>query len=70
MALVPHANHALISVQCLTCETDHNLVMWTMDQLRFISEVGPEAFQGNDPQVAALMDRYEELVPEIPARAG
>jgi hypothetical protein len=62
MALVPHANHALISVGCLTCEADHDLALWTMDQPRFISEVGPEAFQGNDPHVTALLERYEDLV--------
>jgi hypothetical protein len=62
MALVPHANHALISVRCLTCETDHVLVMWTGDQQRFISEAGPEAFQGNDREVTALIEGYEDLV--------
>jgi hypothetical protein len=51
MAFVPHANHALMSVRCLASETDHDLVIWTMDQLRFISEAGPEVFQANDPQV-------------------
>ena len=61
MALVPHANLALIAVRCLTCETDHELVIWTVDQQRFISEAGPGAFQMNDPQVIALMERYENL---------
>lgn len=63
-ALVPHAHHILLSVRCLTCETDHDLAIWTIDQPRFISEVGPEAFQGNDPQVTVLLARYEDLVKE------
>jgi len=32
MALGPHANHVLISVRCLTCEKDHDLAVWTIDQ--------------------------------------
>ena len=35
---------------------------WTIDQQRFISEAGPEAFLVGDPQAAALMERYEHLV--------
>jgi len=62
MVLVPHAHHVLIPVRCLTCETDHDLVIWTMDRQRFISEAGPEAFQVNDPQVTAVMERYKDLV--------
>ena len=62
MALVPHANHALITVRCLTCETDHELAVWTMDQQRFISELGPEVFHPEDPQVAELVEHYEQLV--------
>jgi hypothetical protein len=54
--LMPHAHHVLIPVRCLTCETDHDLVIWTTDRQRFISEAGPEAFQVNDPQVTAVME--------------
>ena len=53
---MPHAHHVLIPVRCLTCETDHDLVIWTTDRQRFISEAGPEAFQVNDPQVTAVME--------------
>jgi hypothetical protein len=62
MVLVPHAHHVLIPVRCLTCETDHDLVGWTIDRQRFISEVGPGAFPPGDPQATALMERYEHLV--------
>lgn len=62
MALLPHAHHVLISVRCLTCETDHDLVGWTIDQQCFMSEIGPEAFPTGDPQAAALMERYEQFV--------
>jgi len=60
MAFVPDSNHAHISVRCLTCETDHDLAIWTMDQQRLFSKAGgSEAFQGDDPQVAAAVERYE-----------
>jgi hypothetical protein len=62
VVLVPRANHVLIQTRCLTCETDHHLVGWTIDQQRFISEVGPAAFPPDEPEAAALMERYERLV--------
>lgn len=62
VALVPHANHALLSIRCLTCETDHELALWTIDQQRFISELGPEAFQPDDLRVVELLERYEQLI--------
>jgi len=62
MVLVPHAHHVLISVRCLTCETDHDLVGWTIDQQQSISEAGPEAFPAGDPEATALMERYEHFV--------
>ena len=62
LVLVPHAHHVLMTLRCLTCETDHDLVGWTIDQQRFISEAGPEAFPPGDPEAAALMDRYEDQV--------
>ncbi len=61
LALVPHAHHVLMPLRCLTCQTDHDLVGWTIDQQRFISEAGPEAFPAG-PQAVALMERYEQLV--------
>lgn len=62
MALVHQANHALISVRCLTCETHHDLAIWTVDQQRFISEAGPEAFPPQDPHVLELVNRYDQLI--------
>jgi hypothetical protein len=62
LVLVPHAHHVLFTLRCLTCETDHDLVGWTIDQQRFISEAGPGAFPPGDPEAAALMDRYEHQV--------
>lgn len=62
IALVSHANHALILLRCQTCETDHELALWTIDQHRFISELGPEAFQPEDPQAVDLVERYEHRI--------
>jgi hypothetical protein len=62
IALVSHANHALIWLRCQTCKADHELALWTIDQQRFISEVGPNAFQPDDPHVAELVERYEQLI--------
>ena len=37
-ALVPHSTHVLWSVQCLGCETVHDLAMWPVDHQRIISD--------------------------------
>lgn len=62
IALVSHANHALIWLRCQTCKADHELALWTIDQQRFISEVGPEAFQPEDPQAVKLLGQYERPI--------
>lgn len=62
-ALAPQANHLLVSVRCLTCGTDHDVALWTVDQRWFISEGGlgmVEASAG--PEAAALVKRYHALV--------
>jgi hypothetical protein len=64
IALVSHAHHALISLRCETCEMDNDLALWTIDQQRFISEGGPDAFHPGDPRAIALVERYEQLVQE------
>ena len=62
IALVSHANHALIWLRCQTCQADHELALWTIDQQRFISELGPNAFQPEDPQAVELVERYQRLI--------
>ena len=62
-ALAPHANHVLVSVRCLTCEADHDVALWTVDQRRFISEAGSGMVEAAaDADVLALVERYHALV--------
>ncbi len=50
MVLVPHAHHLLTPVRGLPCETDHDLVGWTIDRQRFISEVAPRRSRRASPR--------------------
>jgi hypothetical protein len=61
-ALVPHADYCLVTVRCRPCGTDHHLAMWTLDQRRFISELGADFFCPEDPAVVALAERYQQAV--------
>jgi hypothetical protein len=61
-ALVAHAHYCLVTVRCRPCGMDHDLAMWTLDQRRFISELGKDFFCPEDPNVVALAERYQEAV--------
>lgn len=64
-AFVPHSNYALLSVQCLSCETVHDVTMWLVDQQRCIAELGdPEGLRALAAAAEAegLVDRYQDLV--------
>jgi hypothetical protein len=63
LALVPYANQALVSVRCLTCETDHDVALWTLDQQLFISETGSPMLEGaGSAEALALLERYHAAV--------
>ena len=61
-ALVTHADYCLVTVRCRPCGTGHHLAMWTLDQRRFISELGADFFRPEDPAVVALAERYQQAV--------
>jgi len=61
-ALVAHADYCLVTVRCRPCGTDHRLAMWTLDQRRFISELGMDFFCPEDPDVVGLAERYQQAV--------
>jgi hypothetical protein len=63
MALVPHANQLLVSVRCLTCGTDYDIAIWTIDRQGFISEVGVEILEAATKiEAVGLLARYHSLV--------
>jgi hypothetical protein len=61
-ALVAHADHCLVTVHCRLCGTAHPLAIWTLDQRRFISELGKDFFCPEDPNVVALAEGYQQAV--------
>lgn len=61
-ALVAHADYCMVTVRCRPCRMDHDLAMWTLDQRRFISELGKDFFCPEDPDVVALAERYQQAV--------
>ena len=63
-ALVRHSTHMLWSVQCLGCETVHDLTVWPLDHQQVISDYNPGdlATMAAAAEAEGLPGRYEDLV--------